>query len=339
MQSAVTATGSGNGPQTLGNLFTRAEHSATSSSSRTVLRTRGPGGWVDLPSWRFFRQIVRMGLYLAERSRVQAGDRVLFFAGMRPETIVGEWATLAQGGVVATLEPRSSDEKIAKALRFLEPRVVFAEGDAARERLLRASKSSLEVITIGGTSPAEGAHVPWAGAMELGGTLDTAERATAFRAAARALRAEAAAIAHTATSDAGEGEWTIASHTAVVDRLVDLWANAPLRPDSVAYVVDARASTGMPAALWAFLAGGRTTLVLGSPEREVEEVAELRPNFVIGPREALARVAANSHAEPASPLPWIDWLRRARAGGSPSLTRAASQRPQFITPEGSRFRP
>ncbi len=350
MQFAATSTvgSSTNGPQTLGTLYTRAEHSAVTSAGRTVLRTRAPAGsagWIDLPAWRFFRQLVRMALYLKERSRIDASDRVLFFSSLRPERIVGEWAAIAQGGVAAALDPRSSDERIAGALKFLSPRVAFAEGDAARERLLRVAKTSLEVITIDGTSPPEGAHVPWSAAMELGGTLDTAERAQAFRAAARALRPEAPAIAHPRTGDGTDGPWTLSSHAAMVDRLIELWADVPPRPDGTAYVIDPRTLAGMPVALWAFLADGQTTIAIGSPDREAEEVADLRPTWVVGPREALERAARAqsliAERAPSERLAWIDWLRRARSGvtkASPSRASTPSV-PQFLSPEGQRVRP
>jgi hypothetical protein len=173
--------------------------------------------------------------------------------------------------------------------------------------------------------------------IDLGGTLDTAERAQAFRAAARGVRPEMPAIAYVNLQSPGAPEWKTASHAAVVDRLVDLWASAPSRPGDVAYAVDPGEYAGLRLALWGLIADGETTLALGTPEREAFEIAEVRPNVLVGPVESLQRAAQPSHMRPADTSSGVaQWLRlltsraarRRRPEGAPAPLRS-------LTLEGS----
>ncbi len=177
---------------TLASLFLAVErhHSRASVVVRTV------AGRVErTPDWRFHRHVMRMALYLRERCALEPGEHVALLAPLRPEWLLVDWATVIQGASVVVADPSASDDQL-RGLRAtwerLCPRVALVEDDATASRILALSGAagSIErVITLGGDgAPREGV-VPFVEALDLGGTLDTAERANTMRARARAVEA------------------------------------------------------------------------------------------------------------------------------------------------------
>jgi long-subunit acyl-CoA synthetase (AMP-forming) len=240
-----------------------------------------------MPAWRFFRHVVRTGLYLRERAKLQAGERVLVVAPLRAERIIAEWAVVAQGGVVATVDPGTSDEALRVVLESLTPRVAFAADAATRERLRQLGPSVQRAVVLEGPARADSSDVTWSQMIDLGGTLDTAERAQSFRAGARALRPDMPAVAYLDIEATGCPTWTTASQEAVAQRIADLWKSEPPRAGDVAYAVDPGEYPGLRLALWALVANAEVTVALGSPERHEHDVAELGATLVVAPPEVL----------------------------------------------------
>ncbi|MGH7436961.1 MAG: AMP-binding protein [Polyangiaceae bacterium] len=293
---------SSSGAQTLAQLFMRIE-SGPGAAARVVAKIPTQRGWDDVPGWRFFRGVLRMGLWMGERGGLVPGERVVVIAPLRLERLVVEWATVAQGGVVAVLDPTARDEALDAALRRLSPRIVFAAspGDAGRVRgRVSALGDSPHVVAVEGEVAGTGLST-WASVMDLAGTLDTAERAQAFRAASRAVRAEMPAVAHPVAGSAGAASWTVATQGEVLGRLVELWNRYPPRRGDVAYAIDAGAPGRLRLALWAFLADGMTTLALGTPTKLEDELLSLRPSVVAVPPHALARMRGGPWREPVEP--------------------------------------
>jgi len=110
------------------------------------------------------------------------------------------------------------DDALLAALRQAAPRFVVATDSASAKRLLELRASSLAPrvpLIAADAGAAAGEVLPLGQLLELGGTLDTAERAQAFRLLCRRLDPEAEALWHVfVTTDAPmdlliEGEPTV----------------------------------------------------------------------------------------------------------------------------------
>jgi hypothetical protein len=285
---------SSNGSETLAQLFMRVEYAKVGSGAgRTIARERSPSGWQDMPAWRFFRNVVRVGLYLRERCSVAAADRVVFVSPARSERLAAEWATVLQGAVVAPISANAPDEVVAASLARIAPKLAFVARPADGERLLRLHRDlhADRVVTFDAPADAATALPTWSAILDLGGTLDTAERAQAFRASARALRSEMPAIVGPVSDR--DVALSTATHAELVRRIVGFWGRLPPADNDLAYVADDGTAAGLRLALWAFVADGRTTIAFGTPSCEVEEIAEMRPSVIALPRETLERVRAS----------------------------------------------
>ncbi len=330
-----------NGSQSLGELYTRSERGGSLDGGRVVVRAKTSAGWEDTPRWRFYRNIMRAGLYLKERVRLMPGDRVVVLAPLRAERLVAEWAAVAQGAVVATLDPDTPVDVLTLTFARLAPRVAFVSGSRELERVRSAMTAGVDIIAFDDAASSEQPAVLWSDVLDRGGTLDTAERALAFRASARALRPEMPAVAHATRHVDGASSWKVSTHAEIVRGLVDLWSRAPARPRDVAYVVDVARPGGPRLALWALVADGLTTVVIGTPRREAEELVELRPNLVVGPPETLERAARLMQLERGRASRVAGWLRRAPVLGplaSPALAPRSDphQLRHVLTLEGGR---
>ena len=314
--------------ETIGQLYLRAERS---TARKVVTKHRADGAdkadkrWVEMPSWRFYRQVVRVGLYLRERLHVEPGDRVALLSPLRTERIVADWAAVVQGAVVATLDTRLPPETVGHALTQLAPKVTFVSGPAEQASLLQLSHSGAQVGAViafdsppaaGGAAKAAPSEAKrsnadtWAEVLDLGGTLDTAERALKFRAWARSVTPDAPALAYTEGSN-GTTEWRFLTQGEVLRRIDDF---AP-RPGDVAYVAAPHLPLSTLLSLRAFVGDGRTTVVIGTPGREVEEIAELGPNVLIAPSDIIERAVAPRRLRDSAQDLARTWLKRIRSLG------------------------
>jgi hypothetical protein len=330
-----------NGTRTLAQIYTQVECGRSRIVARTpVLSGSSSGGavaWEDEPAWRFFRRVVRVGLWMRERAALFAGDRVTVVSPLCLERMVVEWATVAQGAVVAVVDPVYSEGELTTVFERLVPKVVFSAPsslDRVKDARQRAAGKPGEPVVAFGEAGGGNAATSWAAVLDLGGTLDTAERAQSFRAAARAVRSEMAAVAHPDE----RGAWALVTHADVVHRLLDFWNRFPARAGDVAYVVDSGAPARTRLAPWAFVADGQTTVAIGTPGHEAQELASLQPDVVAAPTDVLARLgdvawkdtpATGGHAPTATTaLAWF--ARRLRHLEPPARPRTR----RFFTLEG-----
>ena len=317
----LSSTGGAAEPENVGRL-----HCATERKHErpAVLKTRIDGAWQGTPDWRFHRHVVRIGLYLRERVGLDAGERVALLSNVRPEWAVAQWAALTQGAVTGVVDPRVPDSALSAQLVALSPRVAFVEDVAAAERLLacRAAVSTLEtIVTFEGASPAD--HVvSWSEALDLGGTLDTAERAQAFRARARELPATSPALAHAPPANDGSS-WRFLSHRDVVHRVHRVLSQARIAKGDVAYVTGDVPSLTTTVTLLAFAADGYTQVFIGTPGSELEEIGMVRPHKIVVSPDAVKRLLTARPSDDSSRL--RRWLARAtrlasrlRRGGAPA---------------------
>jgi acyl-CoA synthetase (AMP-forming)/AMP-acid ligase II len=241
--------------------------------------------WRETPDWRLERQAIRLALFLRDRARLAPGERVAIVSSLRPETVAAELAAIAQGAVAVAIDPDLHPDAISHALEQVAPAVAFVPDARARDRV----RGARAVVCFEGTS--EGA---WAflEALDLGGTLDTPERAQSFRAQAREVPAESHALGYVAGTD-GALECLFLSQTEAVARMRALRAESPARKGAVALLA-APPTLDARLALLSFVFDGSTTCAVGMPGREV---AGLRPDWVVGP------AGVPEPARPAGPAP------------------------------------
>jgi long-subunit acyl-CoA synthetase (AMP-forming) len=301
-----------------------------------VLRRRTGAAWQDTPDWRFQRQAMRIALYLKERGQLTAGDRVAIVSRLCPEWTVVQWAALTQGMATAAIDPTLPDAELCAHLAALAPRAVFVDGDSLNRTLacLESIRGVGAIVVWGG--PGGGQALSWSEVIDLGGSLDTAERANALRAQARAVPPETPALGH-AVGTNGSVAWRFLSHREVVRRVQRVWARSRIARGDVAYVAGGMPSLATSVACLAFTADGYTQVVVGEREHELEDIAMTRPHKIIASVETVRRML-ESPARARSSSRVRHWLARApflraalRAGNGGAATSAHLERARWMS--------
>jgi acyl-CoA synthetase (AMP-forming)/AMP-acid ligase II len=186
---------------TLASLFLTVER----QHQRAAVVERHVAGRVDgTPDWRFHRHVLRVALYLRERCGLRSDERVALAAPVGPAWLIFDWATVIQGATTVVVDERWTDERherLRATWEELNPRVALVRNGAAAARLLAlpgAAQSLEHVVFLEETETREG----WASyteVLDLGGTLDTAERANMARARARTVAASQVAAVYLET--------------------------------------------------------------------------------------------------------------------------------------------
>jgi acyl-CoA synthetase (AMP-forming)/AMP-acid ligase II len=241
--------------------------------------------WRETPDWRFERQVIRLALFLRDRARLAPGDRVAIVSGLRPESVVAELAAVAQGAAAVAIDPDLPPAAVRRAVEEIAPAVAFVADAPAGE----GSFGARAVLCFQGK--AEGAWA-WSEALDLGGTLDTPERAQSFRAQAREVAADSRALGYLAGSD-GLSRCDFLTQAEAVERMQALRTGSPAREGAIAYL-SAGPTLAARLALLSFVVDGSTTCAVGAPGREV---AGLQPDWVVGP------AGAPESRRPAAPAP------------------------------------
>src|SRR5579864_2260346 len=131
--------------QTLSQIHLRAERGKSRS---IVVQHWAEGRWEPIPTWRFYRQVIRVGLYLRERLALAPGDRAIIMSPLRSERLVADWAAVVQGAVAVAVDPNSSAAAIAAAVAEFSPKVAFVAGDSERARLLESKAGDAGVPRV-----------------------------------------------------------------------------------------------------------------------------------------------------------------------------------------------
>ena len=270
-------------PDTLNLLHAQAmrEHARGSA-----LLYREDTDWQPTPDWRLDRQVIRLALALRERVGVEPGQRIALVSELRPEWLIADLAALGLGAVSAAIDPRLEGDALTSALEDAEPRAIFVSAAAQQtlERLDGRLPPSGRLITLG-HAPSSGGSISLSELLEVGGTLDTPERAQAYRADARGVGPDRPAVRHyrKAAEAEGEGAWDVVewSQGEVIEQLRSGWLREQARSGDVAYVSDPTASPAARLALYAFLGDGYTTTALAPAGRELSDLAEVRPTKIV----------------------------------------------------------
>jgi hypothetical protein len=161
---------------------------------------------------------------------------------------------------------------------------------AARLLALRSAGRLAGTVVVAEGIPGEGDSVlPLARLLDLASTLDTAERAQAFRLVSRGVSANAPALWHAAA----DGVVRL-THREAMERIARRLRARPAHPGDVAYLEAPRVTLAARLALAVFVGDGLTTTALGREGRTSEDVAGLHPHKVLAEGAWLA-AACDGH--------------------------------------------
>ncbi len=329
-RTAMTSKPLGTLPDTLSQLYLQAmRHHAREAA----LLSRAGEQWAPTPDWRFDRQVIRIALYLQERAGVKPGDRVAIVSELRQEWLAAEWAAVGLGAVSVAADPALPAARLTGVLVEAGAKVVFASDTALAK--LDAGTISLpgltEVIAIAERRPAESVRT-LAELIELGGTLDTAERAQAFRAQARSIPADRPALTQHDATVPGRVVWQELTQAEAVEQIGQFWKLRPAREGDRTYVEASTPSLPLRLALHASLGDGYTMTVLGTPGRARTDLVEIGPQRIIAPvsmLEDVVRTAGDREPEMETKEAhgWRERagraLKRGRAPAVPDLVKNA----------------
>jgi len=325
-------------PETLSQVYLQAmRHHAREAA--VLVRT--DEAWTPMPDWRFDRQVIRTALYLQERAGVKPGDRLAIVAELSQDWLIAEWAAVCLGAVSVAVDPSLPASRLTGALIEAGPRVIFASETALPnlDNGTLALPGVAEVVALAPRRPAESVRT-WAEILELGGTLDTAERAQAFRAHARGIPADHPALSHHDATVEGRVAWRELTQGQAIERIGQLWKARPAHQGDRTYVEASTPTLALRLALHACLSDGYTMTVLGAAGQARTALAEIGPQRIIAPASILEETvrAAETQPPPATkPEGWREKANRAlkRSGGNPlhqQLKDALGGRVKVIDP-------
>src|SRR4029453_5161083 len=180
-------------PATLGALYDRGmRHHAR----RVVLQC---AELQAAPDWRLDRLVIRIALYGREKLGLEPGTRAVVFGRLGWLWAAAGFPVLGFGAAGVGIGDDRPDDALLAALREAAPRFVVATDAASAKRLLELRVSGLAprvplIAADAGALAGEGLALGQL--LELGGTLDTAERAQAFRMLCRRTPPETEALWH-----------------------------------------------------------------------------------------------------------------------------------------------
>jgi hypothetical protein len=241
------------------------------------------------PDWRLDRLVIRVALCCRERHGLEPGDRVAVFGALHRLWPVVDFGVTGFGAAVVGLEAELSDEALTQALAEAAPRIAFATDARSAERLLRLRATTAvpeTVVVPEGVAADQPGAIALKEFLDFGATLDTAERAQNFRACARSLSPESAALWH---FDAAGRGLTRLTHAEAVARIQTRMDARPARKGDVAYLEAPRVTFETRLAWHAFVTDGLTTLALGRAGRASEDVLALRPQRILASAPWLER--------------------------------------------------
>ena len=176
---------------------------------------RGPLRWPEgaelqvVPDWKLDRRVIRIALYCREKLGLEPGTRAAVFGRAGWLWPAAEFAIQGFGATSVGIEHDAPDEVLAAALRDADPRVVFSTDGESTARLLGLRVEGLRrrptVVAAETAAPVDGV-LPLREMLELGGTLDTPERAQAFRMVCRGSSPEAEALWHVGARGSGAAD-------------------------------------------------------------------------------------------------------------------------------------
>ena len=320
-------------PQTLAKLHLAAMRHHQRAAA---LLSRRDGKWLETPDWRFDRQVIRLALFLQDRASLLAGERIAVLSPMRPEWPVLDFAAALQGVSAVAIDPALPDPALAGALARAAAPVVFVAGQAMLDRLNavnRGSPGPRLVVAFDAPVAVEGALL-WAEALDLAGTLDTPERAQSLRAHAREVSPDANALGQAVRGADGSISIEFLRHSEVMTRIRAAWARRQAREGDVAYLSGGAATFAARLALFSFVGDGRTTTALGTADRELEDIAEVRPHKIVAPGAVLEAALRAAPPAPRTGSAIRTWLGARLGRKGVDVPSPLGGRARWVQPTG-----
>ncbi len=280
-------------PDTLTGLYLLAmrQHDRTG-----VFLHRSGDRWEAMPDWRFDRRVIRTALYAKERLGIDAGHRVAIVSELRPEWFLADFAAVGLGAISIAVPSDLSADRLAATLDQANPHAVFFSGRVAGRLDAVAARTPATCSWICFDGLASSAAIDFERLVELGGTLDTPERAQVFRAAAREAQREAPVIRHYLESADGHLTHVDLTQGEVIEQLEAQWTALPPRPGHLVYVSAPALSLDLRLMLYALLGDGYSTVALGNASQEVREIPTLQPHSIVVSSEVIEKLIDDHRA-------------------------------------------
>jgi hypothetical protein len=228
------------------------------------------------PDWKLDRLVIRIALYCREKMGLEPGTRAAVFGPLGWLWPAAEFAIQGFSAVSVGIEHDLEEAALVGALRDAQPRVIFATDGASAARILELRAQGLlteTTLVVEDAGSPSGEVFPLGQLLQLGGTLDTAERAQAFRMMCRGARPESEALWHV---HAGGIERL--THAQGMERVAARLRSRPPAVGDVVYLQPPRVTLDGRLALATFLGDGLTEAVLARDGAATDEVAGLRPH-------------------------------------------------------------
>jgi long-subunit acyl-CoA synthetase (AMP-forming) len=263
--------------ETMATLFLASERAHERDAVLQQREQSVEGGWKAMPDWRFDRHVLRVALYLRERIGMRQGDRLAIVAPIGVEPLTAEWAGFVLGLTVGAVDPRLGEDGVRTALHAFAPRAVLAV-DARMAEATHGLVGVERVILARGVVQRD-SWVTYADVLDLGGTLDTAERAHSLRANARTIDVHCDAMAWR-RGTSGQAEWATLSQGEAAASIRRIWAEIPSHAHAVRYFADAGPQLETRLALHACVADGLTRIAFGAPDVVDRTKPRARPGWL-----------------------------------------------------------
>lgn len=226
-------------------------------------------GGPEIPDWKADRLSIRTALVLQEDLSLELGDAVALWMPLSPT-----WAFVERGlwGVGVTSVPIPNDLGAAEVSRVLgktRPKVLFVPG-VSRASSVSIPDSIVAIVTLE-ESVDGGFGISIQELLERGGILDTPERASRYRASARAIPPETLASLEL-TSGRALRETTQGGWARDAERFA---ARFPPHRGDHHRLARLRVERAARLVLYAGWADGLTTVVLGHEARGTIEGREI----------------------------------------------------------------
>lgn len=114
---------------------------------RTCMLVKREGQWVEL-SWNRVGEDVRQLTRGLQALGMQPGDKAALLSENRPEWMIADLATLAAGGVLATIYASSNSEQIQYIVDHSDARFLFVSGQDQLQKVLEIAAQMPKVAAI-----------------------------------------------------------------------------------------------------------------------------------------------------------------------------------------------
>jgi hypothetical protein len=225
-----------------------------------------------------------------------------------------------------------SDEEMAAALRTSRARLALATDAGSAARLLGLRRRTLALERVIGPDEAadvDDALIGLGPFFALADTLDTPERARAFRTTARGVKPDDVALWHFAPGQPLPARSL--SHAQAMSAVREHLLALPAHAGDLAYIQGGNVALSSRLGCHAFIGDGYTTLALGQDGGASEEIPRLRPSKILANREWIEGLWSQVQATAGG---WVVELSRRLPGvvslrswaGRPAVKRALASR-------------